>query len=210
MGIFVSYPMKRYSYIVVSGLFLLFNSFRLSDGNPAFFSLLNSMGMKFTKPANTIEVKCIQNDELNYQYAIKDTVTNIEIRYSVFPLQKLVEEYNGPHPDTGLSRIDPNFLHTNYLFAIANKIQGKEMNMDALPEVKELSHATVDLEFNADWGAETTVQPCDEFAQKYKYCTIFEMHKDNIADVFIMYLYDDKDTFDESIKPDFHSLAFKK
>jgi hypothetical protein len=170
------------------------------------------VGIKFTRPANSKEVPVIKNDELNYQYALKDTVTHIEIRYSIFPLQQLVNEYNGPHPDTGMSRVDPNFLHTNYLLAVAFKVQGKEMSLDAtgMPELHELPHATVDLEFNADWGAEVNVQPCDEFAQKYKYCTIFEMHKDNIADVFIMYLYDNKDTFEEAVKPDFHSMAYKK
>jgi len=168
--------------------------------------------MKFLQPANTIATSIIKNDELSYQYALKDTVSKIEIRYIVYPLQGFVKQYNGPHSDSGMSRIDPNFLHTNLLIAFALKIQGKEMNnmQEVMPDVKEISHATVDLEYNADWGAEVNLQPCDEFGQKYKYCTIFAIHKDNIADAFVIYLYDNKDTFEASVKPDFHSLTFKK
>jgi hypothetical protein len=203
--------MKRYNILFVAiGCWLLTASFS-GDGNSTFSALLEKASMNFVKPANTIETPVIVNDELNYQYAIKDTSCKIEIRYLVYPLQDLINKYNGPHADSGISRIDPNFLHTNFLLALSLKIEGKQMDMqEALPALKELSHATADLEFNADWAASIDVQPCDEFAQKYKYCTVFAIHKDNDADAFVIYLYDNKDTFEELVKPDFHSLTFKK
>jgi hypothetical protein len=206
--------MKKHPLILLSVFFLFFSSFKAGEKDNAFFAFIDKAGLKFSKPANTIEIPVIANDELNYQYALKDTINKIEIRYLVVPLQELVDRYNGPHDDTGssMSKVDPNFLHTNLLIAYALKIEGKGMNSmdDVMPNITELSHAKVDLEYNADWGAELTLQPCDEFAQKYKYCNILAIHKDNIADVFMIYLYDNKDTFEESVKPDIHSLVFKK
>jgi hypothetical protein len=208
--------MKKISYVIISSLFFLFSSFR--PGNGDFLSFLEKTGIKFAKPPHSIETEVINNDELHYQYALKDTLNNLEIRYVYYPLQELVKHYNGPHSDTGMDMIDPNFMHTNVLLSFCYKIQGKEMNLNnPMPEVQELSHATVDLKYNADWGAYIDLQPCDEFAQKYKYCTLFAMHKDNIADIFIIYLYNNKDAFlqkdpfgEGSTEPDFMSLVFNK
>lgn len=203
--------MKKHILIgITAGVFFLFNSFRIEDAKTVFLSVVEKAEMNFTRPANTVETNVIINDEVNYYYALKDTVNNIEIRYLIYPLQELVKKYNGPH-DTGIGPlIDPNFIHTNLLLKFAYTVQGKEMNLQEMPAINEIPHATVDLEYNADWGAEVTVQPCDEFAQKYKYCTLFEIHKDNIADAYVIFLYNDKDNFQDAVKPDYHSLIFKK
>jgi len=210
--------MKLPQSILVAGAFLLLNSFCQTGGKNSFFVIVEKGGLTFSKPTITKEVTIIHNDELNYQYALKDTSNNMEIRYLVYALQDAVNHFNGPHADTGIERVDPNFMHTNLLLAYAYRVQGKEMNMEGtMPEIHEISHAAVQKEFNAEWGAYVDVQPCDEFAQKYKYCTIFAMHKDNVADVFIMYLYDNKDTFlqrkpfeEETTDRDFRSLQFTK
>lgn len=202
--------MKRYSLVLAIIFFLLFNSFKVSVDKSGFLAILEQASITFVKPANTVEIPVVVNDELNYQYAIKDTVSNIEIRYLVYPLQEMVKKYNGPHADTGFQAIDPNMIHTNLLLVYCYKIQDKELNVQTMPDIHELPHGTVDQEFNADWGAEVNVQPCDEFGQKNKYCTIFEIHKDNTADAFIMFLYNNKDTFEDLVKSDFHSLKFKK
>ncbi len=203
--------MKKYSTPLLFCLFFLFNSFRIGGGNNAFLSVVEQAGMKFVQPANTIETKIIANDELNYQYALKDTVNKIEIRYLIFPLQELVKKYNSTSQDTTTQpKFDPNLIHTNLLLKFAYVVQGKEMNFQEMPAITEIPHATIEIEYNGDWGAFTTSQPCDEFAQKYKYCTIFAIHKDNVADAYIIYLYDDKERFDDAVKPDYHSLLFKK
>jgi len=190
-------------------LFFLLSSFRTGDGNNPFFAFLKQTGLKFVKPLNAVETKVIQNDELAYQYAIIDTVSKIEIRYLIYPLQEMEKAYNAPHPDTGIGRIDPDFLHTNFLYINTYKILGRELNVsEPMPDIREISHATVDKQYNADWGAEVSVEPCDEFAQKYKYCTLFAIHKDNVADAFIIFLYNNKDTFDEWVQPDLHTLVF--
>ncbi len=210
--------MKLPQYVLVAGAFLLLSSFSQPGGNNSFFTIVEKGGIIFSKPAVTKEVTVILNDELNYQYAFNDTVNNIEIRYLVYPLQEAEKHFNGPHADTGIERIDPNFIHTNLLLAYAYRVQGKEMNVDGtMPEIHEISHAAVQKEFNAEWGAYVDVQPCDEFAQKYKYCSILAIHKDNLADAFIIYLYDNKDAFlqkkpfeEETTDRDFRSLQFTK
>jgi len=203
--------MKKYTTPLLFILFLLTSSFKTTVDTNTFLSIVSQATMTFTPPANTIQTPVITNDELNYHYAIKDTFNKIEIRYLVYPLQELVKKYNGPHTDSTAPVIDPNMIHTNLMLIYSQRIQDKELNIQqSMPEVHELTHGMVNQEFNADWGAEVTVQPCDEFGQKYKYCTIFAIHKDNTADAFIMYLYNNKDTFEELVKPDYHSLVYKK
>ncbi len=202
--------MKGFRVIGSAIFFMLFNSFQVGVDDSLFLSVVEKAVMTYSRPANTTEVNIINNDELNYLYAIKDTVNKIEMRYLIYPLQELVKKYNTGQADTGMPLLDPNMIHTNLLLMYAYKIQGKEVNLSEMPEIIEIPHATVDLEYNADWGAKVTVQPCDEFAQKYKYCTIFEIHKDNIADAYILFLYNDKDKFEDAVKPDYHSLSFKK
>ncbi len=203
--------MKRFGLVSIVLSFLLFNSFKIATDDTGFLSVVDQAAIKFSRPANTTETKVVTNDELNYQYALVDTVSKIEIRYLVYPLQDLIKKYSGSHADTGQPLIDPNMIHTNLLLIYSYRIQDKELNIQqTMPEVHEIPHGTVDQEFNADWAAEVTVQPCDEFGQKYKYCTMFAMHKENTADAFIMYLYNNKDTYTELVKPDYHSLVFKK
>ena len=195
--------------LIVFLIFIAFNA-NSEDGYKNFIPILDQAKMKLEKPLNMKETPVIKNDELYYQYAVKDSIMGFEIRYLVYPLQELVNKYNSPHPDTGMTHLDPNMIHTNLLVMYSLKIQGKEMAVDAFPEIKEINHATADLEFNADWAAQVNITPCDEFAQKYKYATILELHKDNIADAFVIFLYNDKDKYDDMMKPVFHTLRFIK
>ena len=174
-----------------------------------FVAVLDKAGMNFIKPVGMKETPLIRNDELDYQYAIKDSANNLEIRYLVYPLQDMVRKYNANQPDSGMPNIDPNFMHTNLLIVYSLKLQGKDFtNIGSFPEVKELPHATCEKEFNADWGGEINLQPCDEFAQKYKYCTLLEIHKDNIADAFIIFLYNRNDAPEDLLAPVLTTLKF--
>jgi hypothetical protein len=196
----------------------LFGAFKNGGDSTYFFTLVENGGLQYVKPSSAKDVKVVQNADLNYHYAVRDTVDNIEIRYIVYPLQEAINQYNGPHSDSGVGKIDPNFLHTNFLLSCAFKVEGKAFSADGqFPEIKELSHATADIKYNADWVGIADVQPCDEFGQQYKFCTICALHKDNLADVFIFYLYNNKDEFtgrnpfaEETVDGVFNSLKFKK
>lgn len=201
--------MKKYKLaILLLSLCIAISGTCQSNYQP-FVSIAAKGGMNLVKTPSFQETPVVTNDELNYQYAVKDSTADLEVRYLVYPLQDMVKKYNTNKPDSGMPNIDPNFLHTNLLLAYAMKIQGKDMTTEMkYPELKELPHATCEKEFKADWAAEVDIQPCDEFAQKYKYCTMLELHKDNMADAFVIFLYNQKDSFDDLVKPVYHSLTF--
>ena len=190
-----------------TGLLLLVLTSFTSDNLPKTFTdLLDRANLTFQKPAGLEETKTIENRQMNYEYAIKYLKKKFEVRYAIRPLDDLLRDYKEKEKNKkpGDINIHPNKLYSSLLQVTTLNISGGQ-----LPEVTLFDKQAVKQEFNADWGATTFVEVGEEFGQKYKYCMIVAIHKDNLGDAYFFYLSDSKDGFDELMNPAFHSLKFK-
>lgn len=187
-------------------LFLVLTSFASDNSPKTFTDLLDRANLTFQKPTGFEETKIIENRQMNYEYAIKYSKKNFEVRYAIRPLDDLLHDYEDKEKNKkpGDINIHPNKFYSSLLQATTLNISGGQ-----LPEVIEFGKEAVKKEFNADWGATTFVEVGKEFGQKYKYCMIVAIHKDNLGDAYFFYLSDTKDGFNELMKPAFHSLKFK-
>lgn len=194
--------------ITVSLLVLLaFGSFR-SDSLPTEFSeLLDRAQMSFETPEGMVYTKPIPNPQMNYEYAVKMPKKKFEVRYAIRPLDTYVKEYEEflRNKKDGDIMVEPNKLHSALMQATVMNISGGQ-----LPEISEFDSKAVKKEFNADWGAVAFVQAGKEFGQKYKYCLVVALHKDNIGNAYYFYLSDRNDNISELMIPAFHSLKFKE
>lgn len=190
-----------------TGLLLLVLTSFTSDNLPKTFSdLLDRANLTFQNPTEFIETYIIDNQQMNYEYAIKHPKNKFEVRYAIRPLDNLLRDYEEKEKNKkpGDINIHPNKLYSSLLQVTTLNISGGQ-----LPEVTVFDKQAVKQEFNADWGATTFVEVGKEFGQDYKYCMIVAIHKDNFADAYFFYLSDTKDGFDELMNPAFHSLKFK-
>lgn len=189
--------------IMIGVLTLMLTSFILNILPKEFTELLGRANMVFETPKEFQETKIIENQQMNYEYAIKSSKKNFEIRFAIRPLDSTLKEYQEKKNKKGNIIIDPNKIYsTSYVATILNITGGH------LSKINVFDKGAVKQEFNADWGATTFVEVSKEFGQDYKYCMFVTIHKDNFGDAYIFFLSDSKEDFDELAQPAFHALKF--
>jgi len=198
--------MTRIRFVLFGLLFLGLTSFQEKKLPRTFSKLLDRGKMTFTKPDGLTEVPTIENEQMNYEYALKYTDKNFEVRYAIRPLDIIMKEYQESikNKKEGESILHPNKYCSPSLQATVLNISGGQ-----LPNISQFDNEAVKNEFNADWGATTFVAVGEEFGQSYKYCVVVAIHKDDIGDAYIFFLSDTKVDFDKNMQTAFHSLRFK-
>ena len=193
--------MKKIVTITIGLLFAVLLSFTVENLPKTFTDLLDQGNMTFENPIGLDAIKIIENDQMNYDYAVKYPTKNFEVRYAIRPLKTLLKDYK----DKGTGgNVHPNNLYSTLFQTTALNISGGQF-----PEINIYDKDAVKEEFNADWGASAFVQTVKEFGQNYKYCMIVGIHKDNFADAYIFYLSDNTEDFEKLAGPVFHALKFK-
>ena len=198
--------MKTLKFLLIGTMIVFSTSFKSDELPKPFSDLLERAQMTFDKPAGLVETELIENRQMNYEFAVKYPDKNFEVRYAIRPLDNLIKDYEekvknkGPHD----IYIHPNTYYSALLrVTVLNIAGGKEY------KATEFDKRAVKSEFNADWGAITLVEVGSEFGQKYKYCMVVAIHKDNAGDAYYFYLSDSKVDFNKLMQPAFHSLRFK-
>lgn len=197
--------MTKCQLLLVGLVFLGLTSFQEEKLPKTFTKLLDRGKMTFSKPNGFIEVPTIENDQMNYEYALKYPDKNFEVRYAIRPLDIAMKEYKKSikNKKEGELILHPNKYYSPSLQATVLNISGGQ-----LPTITQFDKHAVKNEFNADWGATTFVTVGEEFGQSYKYSVVVAIHKDDIADAYIFFLSDTKVDFDKNMQTAFHSLRF--
>ncbi len=198
--------MRKHKYPLAILLILFMSSFASDKLPSSLVNLLARSKMTFEKPKELTETKMIENDQMHYEYAMKYGDKNFEVRIAIRPLDVAMKEFakREMNKKAGDVNICPNQIYESSFQATLMNISGGQ-----LPKTMAYRKEDVMKEFNADWGATSFVEVGPEFAQKYKYCMVVALHKDNVADAYYFYLSDTRDGFAELMKPAFHSLRFK-
>jgi hypothetical protein len=168
-----------------------------------FKSIVDNCGMNFNKPNGFIESQIIDNDDMRYEYALKYSDKNFEVRYSIRPIR-----YKNYSNDTVKNEMESqrSFRNSQYETILKAVILNITGGVDY--KVQAFDKDAVKKEFNADWGATTFVELNSDFGKDFKYCMIVAIHKDDIADAYYFYLLNSKDKFMDYVNPLFHSLRF--
>jgi len=187
------------------GFILVLSSCKSDKLPKEFTDLLNRAKLDFIETEGMIETKCIENRQMNYEYALKLPNKNFEVRYAIRPMDSLLIQYNKDN-----MKIHPNkWSEGGYEATLLNiGIGGLESGI--LPQITYFDSTAVKKEFNADWGATAGVQLGKEFGgQIFKFCVAVIIHKDFVGDAYIFYLSDNKDELRTLMEKPFHSLKFK-
>jgi hypothetical protein len=154
----------------------------------SFASLLLEDSLSFTLPKGFSPVPVVSNGDVHYQYAMKAPAVKAEIRYAIFP--------SSPNEQFAAS-----FLETICL----NLSGGKTCDFRPFPR------PAVKREFGADGGLTSITKLDSEFGKGYASCMVNLIHKNGVADVYILILFDDVNVLQSLVLQDpvFHALRFK-
>ena len=157
-----------------------------------FWKLLQENRMFYSIPAGFVQTPVIKNDDVQYDFAIKSKEKKIEIRYKIWPVNRL--QRNG------------NDGSNVMLMTMALNISNGKMT-----EPNQFPKESVKEEFGADDGSTTMVPVDSEFGKGYKMCMLNVIHKDYTADAYTFYLFDDPKVLLQTMgnMAVFHALTFK-
>ena len=172
-----------------------------------FDELLSENQLEFKKPESFSETEVIENGDLFYDYALKYDLDSFEVRYSILPLHSLLEDYKKSLDDPKTTTLDPNKYHTSMF--MANILNVSQSGMENMPSISDFPKEAVKKEFGADYGGTSFFKANSEFGQDYRYCLMMVIHKKDIADVYISFLSNNKERFEEYMLMAFHSIKFK-
>lgn len=164
---------------------------------------IKAMGLEFSMPPGYVESEVTENRDLHYSFAIKNKAADFEVRYSVWSLKPELERYEKCQKDPNCLMVHPNKTYTGRIQAnVLNMTGGQDWDIGAFPA------QAVKKEFNADDGGSSFFEFNCEFGKGYKYGQMIYLHKDNVADVIITYMSNDKDSHSDLMEVPFHALTF--
>ncbi len=169
-----------------------------------FQKFIDTMGLAFEMPSDYKETFVKENEDLWYGFAIKDMTADFEVRYTVWSLESAIEEFEKCKLDSNCLMVSPNEIYKGIIHAnVLNMTGGQDYEIGSFPT------EAVKKEFNADAGGSSFFEFNSGFGSGYKYGQMVYLHKDNIADVIITYMSNDKSSHSILMDKPFHALRFK-
>jgi hypothetical protein len=169
-----------------------------------FQKYVDTIGLKFIMPPDYKETYVKENKDLWYGFAIKDKNADFEVRYSVWSLQPTVEQFNKCKLDTNCLMVSPNVIYKGRIQSnVLNMTGGQNIEIGAFPP------QAVIKEFNADNGGTAFFPFNCGFGKGYKFGQMVYLHKDNVADVIITFMSNDKSMLSDLMEKSFYALTFK-
>ena len=135
--------------------------------------------MEFSMPPDFVPATPANEPAMATEYAIRHRDIELEIRYAIRPIDRMVVEYDDPH---GLAP-DPDTLYPLMFRALVERI-----STDFAPQ-SEFDSTMAQREFGADWGNAAVVSTGPHFGRGYDYCLILMLHKSHTADAYAFYLF---------------------
>jgi hypothetical protein len=160
-----------------------------------FILFLAENKVAFKMPAGYKVKKFHKNITMPYQYAIVNPEKEYEMRIYVEPLTGYKKEKAGFAFN--------NIFESGFLTALDSLSKSH-------PSFVVYEPVAVKPKFNADVGLISHFRylPSVDYAEGYKYGTLIVIHKDNVADIYLSFLYNTPNRDPEVFKPAEESIRF--
>lgn len=169
-----------------------------------FKKLCDSSELKFYMPKGYAVKEVRDNPDLWYSFAIINGDATMEIRYTIWSLKPAFEDYKKSLKDENSMMVNPNTIYKGRIQAnVLNMTGGQMYNIGKFPS------RAVKKEFSADDGGSCFFEFNSDFGKGYKYGQFVYLHKDDIADVIITFMSNNRKIHSDLMMAGFHSLKFK-
>jgi hypothetical protein len=197
--------MKKANLLLTFAILFMANAFGQDQKTlNEFETLCDQMGLEFNMPNGYAISKVHKNRDLAYEFAIINEDSTMEVRYSFWSLEEDLIAYEESLKDSNITMINPNNIYKGRIQAnVLNMTGGVMYNIGPFPD------QAVKKEFNADKGGSCFFEFNCEFGKGYTYGQFIYLHKDNVADVIVTFMSNDKNTHSDLMMEGFHSMIFK-
>ncbi len=156
--------------------FFLSIGFAQIDMDPVFKQYCDNMGLELFMPVedSSRDVAIVENDYLNYHFAIRSRKEKMEIRYYLEPERADNKLAGLPH--VSLSRL---------LMHLASN------DDDAHVVVHPMEEEELTYDFGADWGQSCYFPPKRGFTEYYSHCQMLALYKEGRGMVYILLLFNE-------------------
>lgn len=190
--------------LLITSVLIHLLSFGQQKSVADFQSFADSCGLKFVMPEGYTVTEVKENRDLWYSFAIINADSSMEVRYTVWSLEMEKQKYEESLEDPDVTMVPHNNIYKGRIQANAlNMTGGNGANIGAFPL------AAVKREFNADTGGSAFFEFNCQFGEGFKYGQFVYLHKDDVADVIITFMSQDKEKHSELMNAAFHSFVFK-
>ena len=186
----------------LSGLLLAMPCMAASYAAPdlgLFNQLLEESGLRFAPPAGFTDIPVEANSVLTYERALRHATGALEIRYIIRPLGRLAIDYNDPHN----AAPEPN-----HLFPLLFASLTTELSAGGNTPNNEYPQQQANELFNAGWAAAAVFDVNPEFSSGYTQALLIGIHKNNQADAYSVFLYNEYEQVKQIIRQALSSLSF--
>jgi len=158
------------------------------DAREAFDLLLIEAGLRIDTPQDFSAIPIQQNQILPYEHAFKHDSGALEVRFIIRPLSRITIDYSDPHN----AAPEPNHLFPLLFESVTNRL-----SLDSDTKSSTFSEAIAESSFNANWAAAAAFDVNPQFATDFHSGLLIAMHRNELADAYTLFLYND----DELAKP---------
>lgn len=165
----------------------------------AFERLLIESGLRMKTPQHYTNVPIQANPILPYEHAIKHESGALEVRFIIRPLSRITIDYTDPHN----AAPEPN-----HLFPLLFESITTQLSAGGDVPSSTFSESDAESNFNAQWAAASVFDVVPEFSADYRSALLVAMHKNQMADAYTLFLYNDHEQAKTLINAALSTLAF--
>jgi len=171
---------------------------RSSAPVPADFpTLAAGAGLDYQQPEGFEQTPVLTNPLWPYEHSVHKP--GVEIRYAIRPIERMEIAYDDPHSNAP----DPDHIFPMMFQTLIGLLSnGKHSPSREYPPEQASS------KFNADWAAAALFDLDKRFSDRYKLALMIAMHKNQMADAYTIYLFDDYETAKPVINATMSSMKF--
>jgi len=153
-----------------------------------FKTLLAEACIEFTPPPGFVPCPVRENNVFAYQYAVRSPAGDLEVRYRIDSFARLEAERKAASAGMEMpASVSLNQMYESNFVAILYNLSG-----GVLAESTVLKPETTAILYEADWSALCFVRLTNnDFAPDYDSAYVLAIHKNWIADVYVIGLYND-------------------
>ena len=165
----------------------------------SFDALLAEARLRLEAPAGFVPVPVKGNPVLLYEQALRSPDERLEVRYAIRPLARLQIDYEDPHG----AAPDPNHVFPLMFESVAMRLSG-----GGHTPTREYPAEQAQRLFNADWAAAGVFDLRGRFETDFTQGLLVALHRNRVADAYVVFLFDDYAQAKPSIDSALTSLAF--
>lgn len=153
-----------------------------------FYTLLTEAGIAFSPPPDFVSCPVRENSVFRYQHAVRSPSGALEVRYRIDSFVRLEAERKAAAAGMeALTSVSLDQMHATNFMAVVMNLSG---GMFVAPTI--FKPETTALLYAADWSALSFIRLANnDFSPDYDSAFVLAIHKDGVADVYVIGLYCD-------------------